>query len=82
VRNGRIRRRGGRREQNHSPLPRKEPHRGGGETSLRRWKKPNKKKPYLRKERRAFLGDDALSLYLNSHLSPSHNFLYLHLNMS
>ena len=34
---------GGRRKQSLSPLPRTEPHRGGGETSLRGGKKPNEK---------------------------------------
>jgi hypothetical protein len=46
--------RGGRRERNLSPLPRTEPHRGGGKTSLKEVEITNEKTSSLRREKRAF----------------------------
>jgi hypothetical protein len=57
VRDGRTRQRGGRREQNLSPFPRTEPHRGSGKTSLKEVEiKPNEKNSSLKRGKRAFRG--------------------------
>ena len=63
VRDGRTRQKGGRRKQNLSPLPRTEPHRGSGETSLRGGKKPKKKKKLLSRDRRELFNYQALFFY-------------------
>jgi hypothetical protein len=47
----------GRKEkQNLSPLSRTKPHKGGGETSLRRWKKSNKTEVFSLKREESFSG--------------------------
>jgi hypothetical protein len=38
------------------PLPQTEPHRGGGETSLSRWKKPNEKEVFSQEREESFSG--------------------------